>query len=561
MSADSQADVIYFGGTILTMDDDRREVEAIAVADGKIIATGQRDYVMRSKAEHTRLIDLQGKTLMPSFIDSHGHFMNAPQVVKWANVSGQPVGPVATIADIVTVLQAHVERWGLKPGEWIVGYGYDRSCLAEARELTRDDLDPHFPDHPIMLIHVSNHGAVLNSAGFAAVGIDENTPTPPGGIILRKAGTNIPEGLLMETAFLPLFGNMPQPSEEELLDTLDVAQQIYASVGVTTVQEGATHAKDLKFLRKAAEQGRLYLDIVSLPLLLDLPKLIAEYAPDFRGGPMELPAEAPEAFGTYRNRLKLQGFKLPLDGSPQGKTAFWSEPLLTPGPGGEENWRGQPLFPPEQVNQALAEVWSKGIQAFIHANGDAAIDMTIDAAREAGITAAEDRRTVIIHSQVMRPEQLAAYVELGFSPSFFTMHTFFWGTEHTVNLGEQRASFISPMRSAIDHGLVCSNHTDFSVCPMEPMRVLWSSVTRQSREGKVIGPDERVDRWEGLKALTINAAWQIREEDRKGTIAAGKLADLVILDANPLTVETDAILSIKAVETLKEGVSVYPKAV
>lgn len=559
MSAGNHAEIIFHGGPILTMVDDRREVEAIAVAGGRIIATGQRDFVMRTRGDETRLVDLAGKTLMPSFIDSHGHFMNAPQITKWVNVSGPPVGPITKIADFVPALQEHVKKLGIKPGEWIIGYGYDRSNLAEGRELLASELDPAFPDNPVMLIHSSNHGAVLNSAAFKAVGIDETTPTPPGGIINRVEGTTTPAGFIMETAFLPIFGNMPQPSEQELLDTLDAAQQIYASVGVTTVQEGATHAKDLRFLRKGAEQGRLYLDIVSLPMILEVPKLIAEYAPNFEGGPLELPDETAEVFGHYTNRLKLQGFKLHIDGSPQGKTAFWSEPLLTPGPGGEENWRGQPLFPPELVNKAVKEVYAKGVQVFCHCNGDAAIDMMIDAAREAGVTAEEDRRTVIIHSQVMRPEQLDAYAELGFSPSFFTMHTFFWGEEHLANLGGQRANFISPMRSATAHGLVCSNHTDFSVCPMDPMRVLWSSITRQSRAGQVLGPGECVDHWEGLKALTINAAWQIREEDQKGTLETGKLADLVILDANPLAVAADDILKIKAVETLKEGVTVYPR--
>jgi predicted amidohydrolase YtcJ len=186
--------------------------------------------------------------------------------------------------------------------------------------------------------------------------------------------------------------------------------------------------------------------------------------------------------------------------------------------------------------------------------------MIIDGAHLAGVKASEDRRTVIIHSQAMRPDQLDTYAELGFSPSFFTMHTFFWGTEHTANLGEKRASFISPMASAIAKGLVCSNHSDFSVCPMDPMRMMWSSVTRQAREGQIIGPAERIDRWQALKALTINAAWQLFEEDQKGTLEAGKLADLVILDANPLTVETDAILDIQVVETLKEGETVYRRA-
>jgi predicted amidohydrolase YtcJ len=557
MTTEKQADVIFFGGPIVTMDDDRPEVEAVAVAGGRIIATGQKEYVMRTREDHTVLVDLAGKTLLPAFIDAHGHFMNAPQIVNWANVSGPPVGPVTRIADIIQVLQAHVAKLGIEPGEWIIGYGYDRSNLAEGRELLASELDPHFPDNPVMLIHSSNHGAVLNSAAFAVVGMDENTPTPPGGVINRVEGTNQPAGFIMETAFLPIFGAMPQPTEQEMLDTLYDAQQIYASVGVTTVQEGATHAKDLRFLRKAADQGLLYLDIVSLPFVLEVPALVREYAPDFRGGPMELPDESAEAFGFYRNRLKLQGLKFTLDGSPQGKTAFWTEPLLTPGPGGEENWRGAPLFPPEQIFKALKEVYDKGIQVFCHANGDAAIDMIIEGAELADVKASEDRRTVIVHSQIMRPDQIEKYVTLGFSPSFFTMHTFFWGGEHVANLGEERASFISPMKTALDAGMVCSNHTDFSVCPMDPMRVVWSSITRQMRDGTVLGPEERIDRWNALKALTINAAWQLFEEDQKGTIEAGKLADLIILDANPLTVATDDILNIKVVETLKEGKSVY----
>jgi predicted amidohydrolase YtcJ len=229
--------------------------------------------------------------------------------------------------------------------------------------------------------------------------------------------------------------------------------------------------------------------VVSLPLVLEFPALIAEYAPNFRGSPMELPETTAQAFGTYRNRLKLQGVKMALDGSPQGKTAFWTEPLLTGGPEGEADWVGFPLFPPEIVNPVVAEFVDKGIQIFTHANGDAAIDMMIDAIRAAGVTAADGRRDVVIHSQFMRPDQLDAYVELGLSPSFFTAHTFFWGDIHVENTGPERAAFTSPMASALARGLRCSNHSDFSVTPIDPMRMMHSSTTRRSRSGAVIGGD------------------------------------------------------------------------
>jgi predicted amidohydrolase YtcJ len=474
-------------------------------------------------------------------------------------VSGVPAGPVTSISDIITVLKAHQAKFNTKPGEWIIAYGYDMTNLSDGRQITRDDLDPYFPDNPVMLIHSSNHGAMLNSAGFKAAGIDASTKTPPGGLILRKRDSNEPEGLIMETAFLPIFTKMPQPTEEELLDTLDTAQQVYANAGITTCQEGATNAKDLGFLRKGAEQGRLYLDIVSLPLVLEIPALVREYFPDFKGGRTEIPDTANEAFGKYKNRLKVQGIKFVIDGSPQGKTAFWTKPLLTGGPAGEKDWRGAPLFPPELVNKAVAELYKKGIQVFSHCNGDAAIDMMIDAARLAGVKAEDDRRTIIIHSQFMRPDQLYAYAELGFSPSYFTVHAFFWGDIHVENLGEERAFFLSPMASAKKKGLRYSNHNDFSVTPPEPMRMVWSAVTRPSRAGKIIGPDERIDVKSALKALTIDAAWQIREEDTKGTIEVGKLADLVMLDGDPTAVPADKILDIKVLETFKQGESVYKR--
>lgn len=542
------------------MVDHRPEVEAIAIASGRILRTGEKAYVLETATVETLFVDLGGNTLMPAFIDAHGHFMNALQVVTWANVSGKPVGPVGSIADIIDVLKAHVERRKLGPGEWIVGYGYDRTTLSDQRELTRDDLDPHFPDNPVMLIHVSNHGAVLNSAAFGAFEIDANTPTPAGGVILRKPGSEEPAGLIMETAFLPVFGNMPQPTEQELLDTFPAAQEIYASKGITTVQEGATHAKDLALLRTAANQDLLYLDLVSLPLIFEVPAMLREYFPDSSGNGTVVPDAATEHFGAYRNRLKLGGVKFLNDGSPQGKTAFWSKPLLTPGPDGQQNWRGEPTVPPELLNKAVKEIAGKQIQLWCHCNGDAAIDMLLDAVAEAGITASDDRRDVVIHSQFVRDDQLDAYLKHGISPSFFTVHAFFWGNLHIENLGEERGSRLSPMRSAIDRGIRCSNHNDFSVTPVEPMRMLWSAVTRTAREGNVIGPQERISIWEALKAITIDAAWQYHEEDHKGTIEAGKLADLVILDKNPLTVPNDELLSITVMETLKEGQTVYRNA-
>jgi predicted amidohydrolase YtcJ len=225
--ADTPVERIFRGGTVVTVEEGQPLAEAVAVGGGRILAVGPEAEIMALAAPETEIVELNGATLLPGFIDGHGHFMNAPQIVSWVNVSGPPVGGVTSIADIVTTIRDFLEERRPAPGEWVIGYGYDVSVLSDGRELTRDDLDPHLPDHPIMLIHVSNHGCVLNSAGFALNGIDENTPTPEGGLILRKEGSNEPAGLLMETAFLPIFGNMPKPDTETLLGLLGAAQEIY----------------------------------------------------------------------------------------------------------------------------------------------------------------------------------------------------------------------------------------------------------------------------------------------------------------------------------------------
>ncbi len=554
-----EADRIFLGGDILTMDDANPHAEALAVQGDKIVAVGSRDEVMQWKGDDTEVIDLGGKTLMPSFIDAHGHFMNAPRVITWANVSSPPVGPVESIPDIIHVLEERVTKTKPAPSEWIVGYGYDANGLEEGREATRDDLDPHFPDNPVLLIHVSNHGAVLNSAGFAVFDMAADTPTPPGGLIARQEGSQEPAGLVMETAFMPIFAQIPQPTEEELLDLLKPAQMIYAAKGVTTLTEGATHAHELAFLRKAAAQKRFFLDIVSQPLGMggELYKAFAEYIVVGDDQEPEVVGNPEYEFGSYQDRLKLSGVKLIVDGSPQGKTAFWTEPLLTPGPAGEENWRGAPLLPPETLNQTYKAVSERNIPVYTHANGDAAIDMVIEAAEATGVTAADDRRNVVVHSQFMRPEQLDDYVRLGLIPSFFTVHTFFWGDVHLENQGQERAFFLSPMKSAQEKGIRFSNHNDFMVTPVDPMFMIWSAVHRISRNGVVIGPDQRVDVWTALKALTLDAAYQNFEEDTKGSLEPGKLADLVILSANPLKVDPMTIRDITVEETFKEGKTIY----
>lgn len=537
------ADTIYLGGPILTMDGPTPTyAEAVAVEAGRIQFVGSEAEALRRKGSETTVRNLAGRTMLPGFIDAHSHFTMALNILNQANVSIPPVGPCTDIPSVVAALNNFQRHARIPAGGFIVGWGYDQDGLAEKRHVTRLDLDPHFPDHKVILIHVSSHGAVLNSKALEFAGIDAKTETPPGGVIARLPGSSEPAGLLMETAFLPLLKKFPQPSDEQRLALMKPAQMMYAREGYTHAQDGSSFVADMDFLMKAADSGALFLDLAALPSFVDMPKWINN--PKYR-------------FREYRNRLKFQGVKFVQDGSPQGKTAFVSKPYLTGGPDGRPGWRGETTQPRDEFLKQTKAALDAGLQLFVHANGDATIDQVIDAVESAGITAAKDRRTVVIHSQFQRPDQLDRYARLGMSPSYFTNHTFFWGDVHIRNIGLEKAAFISPIAAARAKGLVFSNHTDFTVTPLNPFLVIWTAMARQSRSGVILGPDQRVDAHTALQGLTTGPAWQLFEENRKGMIREGLLADFVILSGDPLKTGVEKIRDLMVVETIKEGTTVY----
>jgi hypothetical protein len=259
------------------------------------------------------------------------------------------------------------------------------------------------------------------------------------------------------------------------------------------------------------------------------------------------------------DHVKIAGLKAVVDGSPQGRTGFYTRPYLVPGPMGQSPWSGEASATKEELVAALRAARSSGGQLFAHANGDAAIDLVIAAQTEAGLAAKDDVRTIVVHSQFARPDQLDAYLRLGMMPSFFTNHAFYWGDDYPALLGVERGQAISPARSAAARGLHFTNHTDFLVTPLDSMFTVWTAVNRTSKSGKAIGPDERIGTLQALRALTADAALQYREEKERGTLEAGKVADLVLLSANPLKTDPARLRDVKVVETVKAGRTVYTR--
>jgi len=548
LSADA-ADLIFLGGNIITVDDATEAAEAVAVKDGKILAVGDRKTIMGLKSASTQVIELGQNALLPGFIDAHGHAATQSKLLNFADLSPPPVGQVNNLADVAQVLQQYLVEYQTPAGQWVVGFGYDDSLLAEGRHPTRDELDAVSTDHPILLLHASGHLGVANSAALALVGINAESKDPPGGVIRRRENSSEPDGVLEESAVFTVYMALPQPSLEDSLEQFVVVQTYYASQGITTVQEGGATPKDIEVFRAAAEQNKLVLDLVAYPL--------------WQADKADMP-ELGES-GIYLNRFKMGGIKLSLDGSPQGKTAYLSQPYAVPPPGQSADYRAYPSYPQENVDQAVFAVLSKNIPLLAHANGDAAAEMLIKAVERATQElSVSDTRVVMIHAQTVRDDQLDRMAKLGMVPSFFSAHTFFWGDWHRESvLGPLRADRISPTRSALDRGIRFTLHNDAPVTPPVPIDLIWSTVNRRTRSNDILGPAQRVSAYEAIKALTINAAWQYFEEDNKGSITPGKWADLVVLSANPVTTDPENLREIEVLATWSHGVQVFaaePKA-
>ncbi len=545
-AADKTA-TVYTGGDILTLAGETPTyVEALAVRDGKIVAAGSRADAVKAAGPGARKVDLKGQTLLPGFIDTHSHLLTYADSLVQANLNPPPVGGVKSIADILAEVKRLKESLKAGPGVLLVGQGYDPDFLAEKRHPTAAELDDAFPDNPVILMHASGHMLVANSQAMKTAGVTAATPDPEGGAIIRKPGSREPEGLFQETAMHPFIPQVQAPRpQDQSFELIRRAVDHYAANGYTTAAEGLVMPDKMPLLQAAADKGLLKIDVEALPAYLIADQLVGT---------------GKITWGQRKNGLKWTGLKLATDGSPQGKTAYLTKPYLTPVPGCKTDCRGFPNIPQDELNRLFVLAYKNGVQIYSHCNGDASVDMMIAAHRNAEKTLGKvdtNRRTVIIHSQIMRPDQMASYKALGLLPSFFTNHVYYWGDVHLANLGPERAAYISPLASAFKSGVKATNHTDSIVTPLDPMFLVWTAVNRVTRGGKVLGPDERVTPYQALQALTVNGAYTYFDEASKGSLEVGKTADLVILDRNPLKVEPNAIRDIKVVETVKTGKSVY----
>lgn len=539
----SPADTIYSGGTIITINDEQPKAEAIAVKDGKIIAVGALATIEKGhKGASTEIIDLAGNTLLPGFVDSHGHAYMIGLQATTANLLPPPDGAGKDIASLINLLTdwAASHKTSVNRVGWIVGFGYDDSQLAEQRHPTRDDLDKVSTDLPVLIIHQSGHLGVANSKALELAGITANTPNPDGGVFRRRADSEEPNGVLEEYAFFYLVGQLAANFDDDVNDTLvEEGTKLLASFGYTTGQEGRAMDASLSAIKRTADAGKLAIDVIAYPDVLEV--------------------ENPNPSMAYTNRYRVGGVKLTIDGSPQGKTAWLTKPYHIPPEGQPENYQGYAAIDEKTTIEAVEKAFKNNWQILVHANGDAASDRFIHAVQLAKSKyPTADNRPVLIHGQVLRESQVEQMKELGIFASLFPMHTFYWGDWHRESvLGPERAEHISPTGWFLKRGMMFGTHHDAPVALPDSMRVLSATVTRKSRSGRILGPEHKMPVATALKAMTLWPAWQHFEEKTKGSIEVGKLADFVILSNNPLTTSEDDLANIKVLETIKENKSIY----
>lgn len=512
---------LFVGGPVLTMDAGDRVVDALAVDGDRIVAAGSRAELESWAAlEGADVVDLHGRAVVPGFVDAHSHFPASGLLDPLCSLASPPLGAVTGLAGLVATLKARADD--SRRGDWIVGWGYDDTALAEARHPTRRDLDLVSTESPVVVFHASMHVAAVNSKGLEALGLDAASADGVGGRV-RRDEHGEPDGVLEEEAMRPLLIEAMLPSPLEGALATRRAAWSYLAAGVTTAQNGAAQKEQLSGLAMMSWSGLLPIRLVLWPE--------GDTALALVDGGLTAP-------GPDTARFRIGASKFVGDGSIQTGTAYLREPYhrRPPGDAAGSEGRGAPRIPRERLFEFVSRVHAAGGQVAVHGNGDAEIDDILDAieaARQANPR--DDSRPVIVHAQTARDDQLDRMKALGVIPSFFEVHTWYWGDRHRDRfLGPERAARISPLKSALDRGLRFTLHADTPVTPMEPLRMLDAAVTRRTASGAVLGPDQRIGVMPALRALTIDAARQMFLEDAVGSLEPGKLADFVVLDRSPL---------------------------
>ena len=533
---------LYFNGQILTMDATNSVPEAVLTSGDQITAVGGMAELRAEMPAGTEMVDLEGQTMIPAFIDPHGHFPD-PGFIRLFRVD-LASAPRGDCHDIAMVLDRLKERVARTPaGEWVMGVALDNTAIAEGRMPTREELDSVSTDHPIWVIHASGHNGSANSTALALHGVDRDTPDPLGGRFGRDPDTGALSGLIEGLSAMRDMGDTNfLIDRDRFWAGFDACRDEYLEFGVTYAQNAwATREMLDHFGSLPADQDPGY-DLMLLP--------VGELEPELSEGPnaLEWPGNPHFTLGPR---------KLFTDGAFQMQTAYLSAPYFKPID--PDYPCGMTYVSQEEHRYQVKKLHDLGHQIHCHCNGDAGADMFIDAVAAAlAETPRVDHRHTVIHGQTLRDDQLERMAQLGITVSFFSAHIYYWGDRHLDSfLGPERANRISPAASAEAHGVRYTIHNDAAVTPTRPIHLAHCAVNRKTASGQTLGEEQKVSVLSALRAQTIDAAWQVFQEPYRGSIESGKLADFAILSRDPIADPAD-LAQVKVTQTIRRGVPVWP---
>jgi len=536
-------DLIFFGGDILTMDDNQPVVEAIAVEDGRITAIGTKENIIKLRTWKTKIVNLQGKTLMPGLIEAHCHPIATAVLSQVVNISGFTYN---SRAEIMATISAAVEK--ASPGKWVLAFGWDPVLVKDLRNPTLAELDSISTEVPIFILTQMMHQAFVNNAVYKTAKITRNTPDPPGGgSFLKDVDGNL-NGVIYEfSALQKILKKMPKTPQGTAALLLNLQYAQYAKAGYTTIAAlGPVNIAGypLNFMASLSRNADVPVRSFVYPLKKQLDR-----------------SAWPSGYGNDHFRIK--GVKLYMDGSPYTGGAAFAEPYLNTEVTLkrmklQSNHRGKVNYSEASLLQTLTKYHNAGYQIAIHAQGEIAIQMILNAFTEIMENYPRpDHRHRLEHNALITKNQIIQAQKLGLTLSFFMDHVYYYGEQLPQIVGPDRAARFMPLGSAFAVGHRASIHTDNPATPVDPFRVISTAVTRKTKDrGDILGPTERVTINDALKAVTINAAWQLFEDDQRGSITVGKAADFVLLSHNPLRIQPENIKNISALCTWIDGIKI-----
>lgn len=522
--ATETVDLILTNGKVLTVNSSFDIHDTVVVDDGLIVATGDSSLVDRYDASRT--VDLQGKVLMPGFVDSHTHIRGRPQ--RYIELS-----EVESISEIQELIRAKVEEIG--EGEWITGYGWSEDELAEGRRPLRNDLDQAAPNNPVTLTRAGGHSAVVNSLALELAEITVDTPQPDGGVIERGDDGEL-NGVIRERQ--EIVGRLvPDSTYEELIASLEVNLHDLLSLGITSIIDASKSTSDYLMFEELYANAELPLPRAALQFQWYNPEAINE-----------LKARV----GDGSDMLKIGPIKVFADGGFTGPAAYTLEPYAHQG-----EYRGYLNMPEQELIDLLYEIHDAGWQMGIHAIGDAAIVLVVNTLADAlERNPREDHRHYLNHFS-MRPPELTMELMAEHNIHITQQPNFTYTLEgrYAENLDGWRLQHNNPLRSPMDHGITVAISSD--ILPIGPMVGLYAAVTRRGMSGEVYGPDEAISMEEAIRGYTLLGAYLNFEENLKGSLEPGKVADMIVLSDDLLSIEVDRIMDVTVEQTYINGELVY----